>query len=344
MKPNEKPSLRHCNGENMKIWCDACTGKHVRYGTAVARRLRTLGHEVVLTTRKHPDTLPLAELLGEDFIAVGKYDPTSLLSRLRESAKREFLFCKMFQDKAPDLAISHASVELCRIAFGLGIPVISTHDTPHAEAVKKLTMPLVNVLVVSKAIPKRYVQGYRIQTLIQFDGVDEVAWIKGFKPKTKYEYGKPLIVVRQLETKAAYAAEKTDLTETLARKLTSLGKVVFLPRYDKRPRKDLIVPECFVDSASLVAQADLVVGAGGTIMREAALQGTPTIVIPMVRRLHVNDYLSRKGFPIFSVALSRALGYAKKLLGEKRNVKDLLAKLENPVDVIEKVVESFRID
>ena len=86
----------------MKIWCDACTGKHVRYGTALAKRLRALGHEVILTTRKHPDTLPLANLLGENFITIGKYDPASLMSRLRESAKREVLFCKMFKNDPPD--------------------------------------------------------------------------------------------------------------------------------------------------------------------------------------------------------------------------------------------------
>lgn len=325
----------------MKIWYDACTGKQIRYGVAIAKRLRAGGHEVVLTTRKHPDTLPLAKLLGEDFTVVGKYDPTSLISMLRESSKRQLLFCKMFTRNPPDIAISHRSVELCRVAFGLGILSISTHDTPHAKAINKLTMPLIDVLVISKAIPKRYIQGYGIENknIEQFDGVDEVAWIKGFKPKTKYDYGKPLIVVRQQETKAAYALGKADLTETLARKLASLGKVVFLSRYNRRPKKDLVVPKGFVDSASLVAQADLVVGVGGTILREAALQGTPTIVIPLVRRLYVNDYLSRKGFPLFTVAPSKALQYAKKLLGKKQNIEDLLAKLENPVNVIQKIVE-----
>lgn len=323
----------------MKIWYDACTGKQIRYGAAIAERLRACGQAVVLTTRKHSDTLPLAKLLGENFIVVGKYDPTSLLSRLRESAKRQLLFCKMFTADPPDLAISHRSVELCRVAFGLGVPTLSTHDAPHAEAVNKLTMPLIDVLVISKAIPKRYIQGYGIKTIVQFDGVDEVAWIKEFKP-TKYDYGKPLIVIRQQETKAAYALRKADLTETLARKLTSLGKVVFLSRYNRHPKKDLIVPKSFVDSASLVAQADLMIGVGGTISREAALQGIPTIMMRshILHRSFVNEYLSRKGFPIFTVAPSKTLQYAKKLLSKKQNVKEMLAKLENPVDVIQKLV------
>ncbi|RLI17767.1 hypothetical protein DRO54_11025, partial [Candidatus Bathyarchaeota archaeon] len=121
----------------MKIWYDACTGKHVRYGVAIARRLRKLGHEVILTTRKHPDTLALVKLLDEKFIVVGRYSPESLMTRLRESIRRQALFCKLFKEQTPDIAVSHGSVELCRTAFGLGIPIISTADTVYAEAVNR---------------------------------------------------------------------------------------------------------------------------------------------------------------------------------------------------------------
>lgn len=322
----------------MKIWYDACTGKQVRYGAAIAERLTKLGHEVVLTTRRHPDTLALASLLKEEFINVGKYDPSSPSSRLKESAKRQLLFCKMFEKTPPNVAISHRSVDLCRVAFGLGTPNISTHDTPYAEAVNRLTMPLIDFLVVSKAIPRRYVDGYGIRKVFRFDGVDEVAWIKNFKPKIRYNYKRPLIVVRQLETRAVYAKGKEDLTKALAKKLTMLGNVLFLSRYKKKLGKNIAVPKEFLDSASLVAQADLVISAGGTIAREAALQGIPTIVVSQFGRIHVNHYLSAKGFPIFTIKSDRVLKYGEKLLGKKWNVKNLLESLENPVDTIEKVI------
>ena len=322
----------------MKVWYDACTGKQVRYGVAIARRLRTLGHEVILTTRKHPDTLALASLLKEKFVEVGKYDPTSPLSRLKESLKRQLLFCRMFEENVPDVAISHRSVELCRVAFGLGIPNVSTHDTVHAEAVNRLTMSLIHFLVVSKALPKRSVEGYGIKEIFRFDGVDEVAWMKNFKPKIKYDYGRPLIVVRELETKAVYAQGKENLTRILARKLASMANVLFLPRYRKRQEKGLIVPKDFVDSASLVSRADLVISAGGTITREAALQGIPTIVVKLLGKLYVNEYLSRKGFPIFTVSPNKVLGYSRKLLGKRWDVENLLKTLENPVDIIEEIM------
>jgi len=331
----------------MKVWIDACTGKHVRYAWAIANRLRSLGHKLILTTRKHPDTTALADILSEEFTVVGEYDPASLFTKLQASVKRELSFCQMFKEDAPDLTISHQSVEACRVAFGLGMPIISTADAPHVEAVNKLTLQLVNFLIISKAIPQSHYRSYGVKNIVQFDGVDEVAWIKGYKPKLNVEeYGKPLIVVRQTETKASYAYGKMDVTEEVARKLTSLGQVVFIPRYDKHSRRGLIVPQKLVDSVSLAAKADLVLSVGGTIAREAALQGTPSIVIPIIepKFYYTNNYLSKLGFPLFIVNLSDAMKYAKKYIGMKWDVKEKFDKLENPVDMIESIVKEGKYD
>jgi len=325
----------------MKVWYDACTGKQLRYGVAVARRLRASGHEVILTTRKHPDTVTLASLLGESCMVVGKYDPTSLMSRLRESVKRQLLFCRMFEKDVPNVAISHHPIEISRVAFGLGIPSIATHDTPHAEAANRLTLPLVDFLVVSKALPRRAVEGYGTKKIFRFDGVDEVAWIRDLRPAVesdKGDYGRPLIVLRELETRAAYAQGKEDLTRTIARKLAPMGSILFLPRYGESAIEGLVTPKHFVDSASLVSQADLVISSGGTLAREASLQGIPTIVIRSFKRIHVNDYLFKKGFPIFTVNPEAVLRYARRHLGKKWDVEGSLKTLENPLDVMEKVL------
>jgi len=321
----------------MRIWYDACTGKHVRYGVAIAKRMRSLGHEVTLTTRDHPDTVALVKFLKEETLIVGKYDPTTLQSRLKESLKRQLRLLEMFGKDPPDYGVSHGSIDLCRVAFGLGIPAISTADSPHATAANKLGLPLVKYLVISKAFPKEPYRKYGVENIVQFEGVDEVAWIKGYKP-AKLECEKPLIVVRQAETKAAYADGKTDVTLEIARRLTALGNVVFISRYEKQAQKGLTIPPGFVDTASLAAHADLVVGVGGTIAREAALQGTPSLAIPLFGQSHTNDYLNKKGFPIYTCALKTTLAYAKKHLGTKTDVKELLEELENPVDIIEKII------
>jgi predicted glycosyltransferase len=330
-------------GARVKIWYDAGTGKQVRYGVAIAKRLRVEGHEIILTTRGHPDTLPLAESSGEKYIVVGRYNPKTLQTRLKNGTMRQLSFCKIFEKNAPDVAVSHGSVDQTRVAFGLGKPVILTVDTPYADAVHRLTLPLSKYIVMSKAIPQKTIQKYNVDAeIVSFDGVDEVAWVKDFKPCVKYDFGRPLIVVRQFETKAVYAKNAAVDMVSLAKKLTKLGTVVFLSRYNRRPIKGLVVPTGFIDSLSLVAQADLFVGAGGTITREAALQGTPAILVNILKGQHVNDFLQQKGFPIFRSELSEVPKIAEKLVGSKNSVKHLVTKLENPVDVITDLVS--RID
>ena len=326
----------------MRIWIDACTGKHVRYAVAIARALRQVGHEIVLTTREHPDTIALAHLLGEKFVVVGRYDPTSLLTRIYESLNRQLSFLRMFRRDPPDLAICHQSVELCRVAYALGIPILSTADSPHADAVNRLTLPLIDVLVISEAIPKRCYMGYGVRKIVQYKGVDEVAWIKNSKTRVEEERKRPLIVVRQMETKASYMMKPglKDVTEKVALDLASMGDVVFIPRYDRRPREGLIVPENYVDTLALSAKADVVVSVGGTIAREAALQGTPSIVMSTSNvKQYVNRFLSRLGFPLFVVKPGEVLSYTKRFIGKKWDVKDVFERLENPVDVILRVIK-----
>jgi len=322
----------------VRIWYDACTGKHVRYGAAIAERLRKSGHEVIFTTREHPDTLALARIIGEHPIVVGKYRPTSLFSRLEESANRILKFSKMFRDNPPDIAISHQSVELCRTAFGLGIPIILTADTPHAKAVNKLTIPFATTLVASEALPKRFLENYCPANIIQFKGVDEVAWIKDLKPPKTSDFKKPLIVVRAFETKAAYALGTADRTLEITRKLKVLGNVLLLKRYNASGKEAFAGKEEIADSVKIVANADLVVSAGGTIAREAALQGVPSVVVSELGRTYVNMYLARKGFPIFMSDAQKVLSLAKRHLGKKIDVTAKLAQFDNPVDIIEKAV------
>ncbi len=324
----------------MKVWYDACTGKHTRYGAAIGKALRKRGHEFVFTTREHPDTLPLMKILGEKPIVVGKYNPSTLTSRLMESAERIIEFSKMFEKNRPDVAIAHQSVELCRTAFGLGIPIILTADTPHALAVNRLTIPFAHTVVVSAALPKSFTRTYCAQRVVPFRGVDEVAWIQGYKP-TKIAEKKPLIVLRQVETKAAYAKDKADNHKTLAQQLAELGNVHLLERYSEGAA-EFSEKAAFEDSANLVANADLVVSYGGTISREAALQGVPSIAIGGMAKTPVNTYLAKKDFPLFITTEDKVLGLAKKYLAKKFDVAGKLAELENPVDVIVKVVENLK--
>jgi predicted glycosyltransferase len=323
----------------MRIWYDACTGKHVRYASEISKRLRKKGHEIIFTTRRHPDTIPLAKILDEKPIVVGEYNPSSLSSRLEESAKRIIEFSRMFRENPPDIAIAHQSVELCRTAFGLDIPIILTADTPHAIAVNQLTLPFASRVVISKAIPDSFLKKYGVKNIIYFDGVDEVAWIKNFKPKPIPKQKKSLLIVRQIESKAVYAKNQIDFSSIIIKKLESLGNVQFISRFYKKEEK--IKNKEFIDSANLVANADLVISAGGTLAREAALQGVPSLVVSEIGKTYVNTYLAKKGFPLFFIDPYEVLDHAKRHIGKRLDVSAKMHKLENPISKIEKIVQEI---
>ena len=323
----------------MRIWYDACTGKHMRYGSAISQRLRKKGHKIIFTTRKHPDTIPLAQILGEKPVIVGEYKPSSLADRLEESSRRVLEFSKMFRNNPPDIAIAHQSVELCRTAFGLGIPIILTADTPHAIAVNRLTIPFASTVVASKALPSKFLKEQGAKKVIYFDGVDEVAWIKDPRPEPEFQLKKPVIIVRQIESKAVYAKNRIDHSNKIIKQLESLGNVQFIQRY--KTKGEYSNKERFVDSANLVSYADLVISAGGTLAREAALRGVPSLVISEIGKTYVNEYLAKRGFPIFFIKPQKTLYYAKKYIGKRVDVSAKIQNMENPVDKIEKIVQEI---
>ena len=79
-------------------------------------------------------------------------------------------------------------------------------------------------------------------------------------------------------------------------------RCVVLPRYPEEAdrlralgRGRLVVPTRAVDSRSLMAMADLVLGAGGTMTREAALLGSPTLSVFSGRAPAVDRWLVERG-------------------------------------------------
>jgi predicted glycosyltransferase len=142
-----------------------------------------------------------------------------------------------------------------------------------------------------------------------------------------------------METKAAYADAQQDLMLVLGQRLAELGEVQFIQRYNLDG--SFAAKQAFVDSLDLVAEADLVVSHGGTLAREAALQGIPTIAISDMAKTYVNKYLAKRGFPLFITSEDKVLDYAKKYVGKRFDVSEKLSLLENPVDVIQSVIDSF---
>ena len=94
---------------------------------------------------------------------------------------------------------------------------------------------------------------------------------------------RPIAVLRPPATMSLYhrGIENTLFDQVLDYLRASDAQVVLLPRTPDQARgfegiSGVVIPAKPVDGPSLVYAADLVVSAGGTMNREAALLGTPT--------------------------------------------------------------------
>jgi predicted glycosyltransferase len=284
----------------MKVWLDILTPKQANFFGELHHRLGAKGFKTVLTTREYREVNELLALKGLKTTQVGRYGGGELKDKLLESSKRVSALTEVIENQKPDVAISFSSPEAARVAFGLKIPHFCISDSPHAEAVCRLTIPLSQKLFTPWVIPMhawtRY--GATVRDVVRYKALDPVVWISGSKtdPKAldslKLDRNKPIVVIRTPEEFAAYlndrsSALSTKVTDIIQKALDTHSEgmqIVVLPRYDvqgdrlrKRFGNRVIVPEHIIDTIPLLRASSTFVGGGGTMTAEAALLGVPVI-------------------------------------------------------------------
>lgn len=309
------------------VWLDAVTPKDSLLVYSLLPALKEKGYTTIVTAKKQTQTTDVLELLDIPYTCVGEYGET-LREKLVEEQKRTLKFVELFDRVGlPKVLWTHGDVSAIRTAFGLQIPIVYSNDTPHAVHVARLVCPLVDWLVAPVCFGKSWSKfGIPKSKIVLYDGVEEVAWLT--KPPTKKpEFlealsGKERIVLfRNVEYKASYCKDVKVDAWKLVEELSKIATVIYLPRYEEEKEKlkgfrNVIVPDKPLLTFQILPYVDLVVGSGGTICREAALMGIPTI------NFHFWDaiakYLYGKNFPIyFSTSVNKILrmsrAFCKKL-------------------------------
>ncbi|MCD6348461.1 MAG: DUF354 domain-containing protein [Candidatus Korarchaeota archaeon] len=292
----------------MRVWLDVTTPKQARLMASIAK---WLGCSYLITSKGLRESVELLEKLNVRFSKVGRYATGGLRDKLLAYAERVSSLLDIVLNFKPDVLISFSSPEAVRVAFGLSIKAVTMNDTPHSYHVARLTFPLSWRVVYPEAIPRGEMirLGASEEVLTSYGGVDEVAWVKEFL-KT-HEQGERTfsVFIRPEESCASYLLGKDgSIALNLIKDVLEIGaEVLVKPRYPhqreaierKYGDKVRIVEEA-VDTLTLFSQLSLVITGGGTMAREAALLGTPSIsTFPLNVRLHVNDYLQERGFPIW---------------------------------------------
>ena len=296
----------------MKVWVDMTASAHVLVFRPLIKLLRERGDEVEITAREYAQTLQLLELHGLEATVIGRHGGRSRVGKARSLVSRLHALRKWARPRGFDLALAHGSHELTVSARRLGIPSGTTHDYEFATLQHQLGMRAATRVVVPESIPPERLErfGVRPPKLQRYPGLKEEYYLSDFEPdsgvleRLGVDRSRVLVVLRPPPDVSLYHRHSNPLFPQTLDFLGAHPEVqgVVLPRTEEQRefvRKldlpSMIVPEQAVDAQSLIALADIVVSAGGTMNREAAALGVPVYTTYGGRLGGVDEELIREG-------------------------------------------------
>jgi hypothetical protein len=270
----------------MRIWIDLTNSPHVLVMRPVVAALRAQGAEVRVTARDFAQTVGLCERLGIDHDVIGRHRGSRLGAKAAGLVSRSIALGRWARRRRFDLALGHGSNDVTVAAFALRIPCSTMFDYEWATVQHAINCRLADAVVVPEAIPPERLRRYGARRKLQrYPGLKEEYYLADFEPDAAVlqqlglDPGEPIAVVRTPPAVSLYHRFENPLFARVLERLRGTQAVV-LPRTPEQ-REELvdtggfIVPEQAIDAQSLIAFADVVISAGGTMNREAVALGTP---------------------------------------------------------------------
>lgn len=273
----------------MKIWVDLVNSPQVLVMTPLIREFERRGHEVVVTTRDFAQTIDLADRSGLKHTPMGSHGGASKVQAIKVNLERVGQLVRLMRPSGVDLAVSHNSYSQGLAARLLGVPFVTLMDYEHHRA-NHLAFRLARRVLVPQAFPDRALERFGARRkAVKYPGIKENLYLHGFRPDPNFlgSIGladkHPIVVARPPGTWGDYYKGDGRLFSAfLEAILSSNAFLVFLPRIPEQrslvsqiPPDRLLLPSVALDGPNLVYHADLVVSGGGTMIREAAVLGTP---------------------------------------------------------------------
>ena len=316
-------------------------------------------HKILCTSREYNEVSKLGKIRDFDLIFVGKHGGGDKESKLRASINRIEKLSRKIKKFEPDVVISFGSPEAARISFGLGIKHIMFCDSPHANAVMRLTLPYIQKLLIPHIIPKKEFSKFGVneRDIIQYKAIDAAVTIKrkiNENIKSPFEdNNKKNILIRVEEEEAAYTSKSSKIIPII-KKIVNDHKdenIVILGRYSKQisnlqksiGRKAKVIKMSF-DGKYLLNNTDVFIGSGGTMTAESALMGIPTISYNAVPNI-IENFLVKKSLVKRETNPKRVSNEIKRIFRIKRDqnqkrAKKVVKQMEDPIEKLVKIIKN----
>jgi predicted glycosyltransferase len=271
----------------MRVWIDLTNSPHVLVMRPVIAALEQRGAQVLVTARDFAQTVGLCERFGIAHEVIGRHRGGRLAAKGVGLLSRSAALTRWARGRGIDVALGHGSNDVTVAARLLRIPTATAFDYEWARVQHTVNCRLAQAVVVPEAIPPERLAPYGATAakLQRYEGLKEEYYLADFEPdpavlaELGLDAAQPVIVVRTPPAVSLYHRFENPLFAELLEHVRGHQAVV-LPRTPEQ-RAELVaaggfvVPEQAIDAQSLIAYADVVVSAGGTMNREAVALGTP---------------------------------------------------------------------
>ncbi len=298
----------------MLIWVDLANSPHVPLFLALKEEFERRGAEVLITARDFAQTVEMAEDAGLEPAVIGGFGGRRLSGKAGNLLGRAAALARWARRRKIDLAVSHNSYSQILAARIARIRSVTLMDYEHQPA-NHLAFRLAHRVIVPQSFPENFLGKYgaRASKVRRYEGTKEDVYLARFTPDAKFSdklrelgvsHEDVLVVVRPPARDALYHRFENELFDEMLNLLSAQTnlKAILLARseaqredYSRRASANLIVPRQALDGANLIASADLVVSAGGTMNREAAALGVPAATIYAGKWAAVDEELVREG-------------------------------------------------
>jgi predicted glycosyltransferase len=298
----------------MLIWIDLANSPHVPFFRALVPEFERRGHEVLLTARDFAQTVELARAAGFEIEVIGGHGGGKLAGKAGNLIGRAASLVRWARGRKIELAVSHNSYAQTAAARALSIKSVTLMDYEHQPA-NHLAFRLASRVIVPRAFPAEALRrfGARGQKVRRYAGTKEDVYLADFAPDPRFaeilnalgvKDEDVLVIVRPPAREALYHRFENELFDELLERLCARTdvKLILLARteaqralYQARKCENIILPREALDGANLIAHADLVISAGGTMNREAAALGIPAATIYAGRWAAIDEELVKEG-------------------------------------------------
>jgi len=288
----------------MKIWLEISNSPHINLFSGMINDLGRV-HEVVVTARPLANTIDLLKLHGIAHTVVGKHYGAGGFAKFYGYPVRVGQLWRFLKNKKIDVAISQSSFHSPVVARLLGVRSIYMNDNEHAlgniPSFLAASTIMVPEFLSTEHLRMQYASPGKV---VRYPGVKEGIYLHrldhALSQSQKIQGGKRRrsVYVRPEPWTAQYYRGRTNFLDDLLLGLKDEVDVTLLPRgkeqakhYAQRRFGGIRVITTALDIAEIAPDCDLFIGAGGTMTREMAVLGIPTISVYQDELLDVDRYL-----------------------------------------------------